>query len=374
MEPLRREHVDFRRDAFGGIGGVAVQNTDLAHSSPELTTALDRRLATWLNDPRDVPFLYLMMQCGAVALLGIGVFFAPAAHVWYVAPVYWVLWALGVLDRFILMLHCTSHRTLFAAKHKWANQIIPWVLGPFYGETPETYFAHHMGMHHPENNLADDLSSTMRFRRDRFTHWLAYYADFMFLGLARLAGYHRRKGNQKLLARTVVGELSFYVIVAITLALYWQAALIVFVVPLVVVRTLMMAGNWAQHAFVDARDPGNAFKNSITCINSRYNRRCFNDGYHIYHHVKARAHWTEMPREFEANKETYGREDAIVFWGIDFFMVWVFLMTGQWKTLAKHFVQLPGAPVRDEAAVIAFLKSRVEPITAVVDDAASAAV
>ena len=336
--------------------------TDLAHSDPQVTTALDRRVASMLNDPRDVPFVYLMLQCAAVALVGLGLFALPGAWVWYAAPLYWALWALGVLDRFILMLHCTSHRPLFAREHKWMNELIPRAIGPFFGETPETYFAHHMGMHHPENNLPDDLSSTMRFRRDSALHWLAYYLDFLVLGLLRLAGYHHRKGNQKLLLRTVLGELSFYALAAAGALVNWRASLVVFVIPVVVVRTLMMAGNWAQHAFVDASDPANPYKNSITCINSRYNRRCFNDGYHIFHHVKARAHWTELPREFADNLETYGRQDAIVFEGIDFFMVWAFLMLGQWKTLARHFVQLPGAPARDEAAVIAFLKSRVEPI------------
>jgi hypothetical protein len=342
---------------------VAVEITDIAHSNPQVETALDRRLVTLLNDPRDLTFLYLMMQCAVVALMGIGLFFITDARVWYLAPVYWLVWALGVLDRFILMLHCTSHRPLFNRDHKWMNQMIPWCLGPFFGETPETYFAHHMGMHHPENNLPDDLSSTMRFRRDSFINWLKYYLDFMVLGLTRLAHYHWRKKNQKLFVRTIVGELSF---LATAIALMWvnyRASLIVFVVPLVVVRTLMMAGNWAQHAFVVADDPANAFKNSITCINSRYNRRAFNDGYHIFHHVKARAHWTEMPVEFRDNVAAYGREDAVVFEGIDFFMVWVYLMLGMWKTLAKHFVRLPGAPQRTDDEVIAFLKSRVQPIT-----------
>ena len=147
-------------------------------------------------------------------------------------------------------------------------------------------------------------------------------------------------------------------------AVNWQAALVVFVIPVLTIRTLMMAGNWGQHAFVDAADPGNAYRNSITCINTRYNRRCFNDGYHILHHVKPRTHFTEYPAEFEANKAEYGRQDAIVFTGIDFFQVWLFLMLGRHDWLARRMVALPGAPVRDEAEVIRFLKSRLAPLPA----------
>jgi hypothetical protein len=72
-------------------------------------------------------------------------------------------------------------------------------------------------------------------------------------------------------------------------------------------------------------------------------------------------HWTEYPAQFESNLEAYGKRDAIVFEGVDFFMVWLLLMTGRWKRLARAFVQLPGAPLRDEEAVIAFLKERVQP-------------
>ncbi len=336
--------------------------TDIAHSNPRVETDLDRRLVTYINDPRDLPFLYLMMQCAAVALLGCALFFVRDERIWYLAPVYWAIWAGGVLDRFILMLHCTSHRTLFKKEHAWMNQLIPWALGPFMGETPETYFAHHMGMHHPENNLADDLSSTMRYQRDRFVDWLTYWADFMMLGLPRLVRYHARKHNQKLMARTIAGEATFLAVALGLLAVNWRASVIVFLIPVALVRLLMMAGNWAQHAFIDARDPANPYKNSITCINARYNRRAFNDGYHIHHHVKARAHWTELPVEFRDNIETYGREDAIVFEGVDFFMVWFYLMMNDWETLAKRFVRLPGAPSRTDAEVIAFLQSRVQAI------------
>lgn len=336
-------------------------NADLSQPLPQPQTAFDRRLAGMILDPRDLPFLHLILGCLAVATLGVGLFFS-GPWVWYLAPLYWAVVFLGFEDRFILMLHCTSHRQLFRPEHRRLNHVIPWVIGPFFGETPETYFVHHMGMHHPENNLADDLSSTMRYRRDRLSHWLHYLFSFLSVGPALLAVYHWRKHNKKMLQRMLAGELSFYAMVAVLLALNWQATLVVFVIPVLVVRTLMMAGNWAQHAFVDASDPANPYKNSLTCINTRYNRRCFNDGYHIHHHVKPRCHWTEYPTEFESNKDEYGRQDAIVFDGIDFFQVWALLMAGQWKSLAKRFVQLPGAPVRDEAAIIAFLQSRVAPI------------
>jgi hypothetical protein len=97
--------------------------------------------------------------------------------------------------------------------------------------------------------------------------------------------------------------------------------------------------------------------------NTRYNRCCFNDGYHTVHDLKPRCHWTEHPDEFERDLTRYGEQDVIVFEGIDFFQVWLSLMSKGWKLLARRFVQFPGAPQRSMEAVLAFLRSGARPIT-----------
>ena len=328
----------------------------------------DRLALRLINDPRDLPFVHLMVACTVTALLGLSLYplsrtVLDGPEFWLAGGVYLLIWALWTLDRFILMLHCTSHRILFRREHSWLNHIIPLILGPFFGETPQTYFCHHMGMHHPENNLSDDLSSTMRFQRDRFGHWLRYFLRFFFLVIVELNVYFYRRNQPKMIRKALLGELSFWLVVGL-LAYFvdWRASLVVFVIPVIMVRVLMMAGNWAQHAFVDAEHPEDPYLNSITCIDSRYNRRCFNDGYHIYHHVKARCHWSDYPGEFRDNIAVYGSKDAIVFRGLDFFIVWLLLMVGAYETLAKAMVELPGAPARSLEERVAFMRSRLRPI------------
>jgi fatty acid desaturase len=331
------------------------------------TTAATPFYASWIRplivDPRDAETVGLVVECLLICAVGVGMFFS-GPWLWYAAPLYWLLLAAGRLDRFTLMLHCTSHRQLFKPRHAALNLVIPWVIGPFFGQTPETYFAHHMGMHHVEENLPKDLSSTMKYQRDRMDHWVRYWFRFMTIGLPSLMGYLVRRKRARLIRRVILGEGLYWTAMAVLLYLRPGPTLVVFLIPLVLIRSLMMAGNWGQHAFVAADAPENPYKASITCINSRYNRRCFNDGYHIGHHLQARAHWTELPVEFEKNIAEYAKNDAIVFEGLDFFLVWVLLMTRRFSTLSKAFVRLPGAPERTDAEVEAFLKERLRPFAA----------
>ena len=207
--------------------------------------------------------------------------------------------------------HAAQHQSpsLFNKRFAWLNAYIPWVLGPLFGQSPETYFAHHVGMHHLENNLTGDLSSTMRYQRDSFTDFLRYLLRFFAIGVFELASYFAYRRRHSLLKRTILGELVFFAATAVLLAANWRAALVVFVVPVVITRFAMMAGNWAQHAFIDASAPENHYRNSITCINCTYNRRCFNDGYHIGHHRQRTRHWTELPGELVANRGVYASEE-----------------------------------------------------------------
>ena len=278
---------------------------------------------------------------------------------WIHAAIHSVILFGFCVDRFTLTLHNTSHRPLF--KSEWPNYFIPVVLGPFIGQSPFAYYAHHVGMHHPEENMWEDDSTTLPFKRDRVDHFLHYFLRFFFLGIFNVNAYLLRKNRKKLAIRCMVGEASFVAIVGTLLYFKTLPALVVFAFPFFMIRLMMMMGNWGQHAFVDENDPTNPYRSTITCIESRYNRRAFNDGYHIGHHLSAKMHWTDLPVEFEKNKAKYAAEGAIIFRGVDFFIVTVLLLTRQYKKLASCYVPLDGKEHTEEE-IIALLKSRLNPV------------
>jgi hypothetical protein len=346
--------------------------TDPRHVAIENPNALQRFGLSLINDERDLPFLGLMLSFSLVVLPFAAYLFMPGRFRWWLGVIYVAMLFAVYFDRCILMLHNTSHRVLFKPKLRLLNHYIPWIMCPFYGQPPEAYFGHHMGMHHPENNLETDLSTTMPYQRDRFTHFLHYWAVFMATTIFRLTTYLTSHGRKKLAFKAVLGELLYVGGSAVGLWLAPWPTLVVFVIPYLLARFLMMWGNWGQHAFIHQDQPANPLLNSITCINVRYNRRCFHDGYHIGHHVKANRHWTDMPGDLEASAEKYAREGAVVFEGVDFFQVSLYLFLKRYDWLAERFVEC-GDKKRSKDEIVAFLKTRLRPVVRELPQALAAA-
>jgi fatty acid desaturase len=310
-------------------------NTDPVSAATGTGGPIDRFFISLIRDKRDLPFVKLSLSITFTLIpLAVLLYWPHINRVtWWLAAVLYLYYNnFYFKGPYGLMLHCTSHRAFFKKEYNFLNHYLPWVLGPLFGQTPETYNTHHIGMHHPENNMPGDESSTMAYQRDSLRGFLHYFGMFFFLGIINLAGYFVRKKRNR-----------------------------VFILPFLISRVIMMMGNWAQHAFVSSTDPDNAYRNSITCINTRYNHKCWNDGYHISHHLKPNMHWTEHPGFFRKTLNEYTDNDAIVFDGIHFLHVFVYLMRKRYDLLAKHFVNIGDSYANDEA-VIVFLKGRTKRI------------
>jgi fatty acid desaturase len=303
--------------------------------------------------------LFLTLVFGGAAIY----MFIPGNFRLWMAPIYWALYFV-FLGPFVLMLHNVCHNTLFKRQYDLLNKYIPWIVGIFLGQSPEAYFVHHIGMHHAEGNLPDDLSSTMRYQRDSFIDFSKYLGRFLLLGDFDLYRYMRGRGRKRLASRLVIGETFFLALTAAALLWNWRAGLVVFAVPMLATRVLQMMGNWTQHAFVDPDDPANDYRTVVTSINSTYNRRCFNDGYHLGHHLKPNRHWLDMPTAFLENREAMIKQQSLVFRKIDYFMIYVLLMLKRYKALAKYFVNLDPDNPLSEDEIVTMIKRRVKKLDA----------
>jgi fatty acid desaturase len=323
-----------------------------------------RFFKSMIRDERDMPFVYLTLELTFILL--------PLAILLYLPLAGWLWWTLAILYQLLnnfrykgsfgLMLHCTSHRVFFNKKYDFLNRYLPWVIGPLFGQTPESYYSHHIGMHHPENNMPEDESSTMAYQRDSLRSFSRYLTTFIFTGVLTLCQYFIKRHRKKLLVKAARGELIFIAACIGLSFVNFPATLVVFIIPFAISRVIMMVGNWAQHAFIAADEPDNSYKNSITCINTKYNHKCWNDGYHISHHVKPSMHWTEHPHYFRKTLDEYIANEAIVFDGIHFLHVWLYLMGKRYDLLAKNFVNI-GNRFNSDEEIMAFLRQRTKKIS-----------
>jgi len=320
----------------------------------------DNFILQFIRDPRDVVFIHFMVL---FTLYHFTMLYCQMTYGYnhYFGAIHGVI-MLRNSGRFVLLLHCTSHRKLFKESYSFMNRWTTWILGPFFGQTPNTYYCHHIMMHHVENNGLGDLSSTLLYQRDSIIGFAIYFFSFILFTPLQLVKYFFSKKRYIDGLSIIIGESSWHIFHIYMLYNYFAVAICMFTIPITIVRFSMMAGNWAQHAFIDKSNPFDDYRSSITCIACHYNKICFNDGYHTSHHLNPVRHWTEHPMDLEQKAHKYVAHTAIVFQGLDFFVIWFLLMAKQFKILANHLVFLDGKVPKQEEA-IAILKSRLQRFT-----------
>ncbi len=314
--------------------------TDPVYVEPKEFSGYEKFWLKYINDKRDLPFIHLLTAIHILVIPVAILLYTPVLQSWYwwlVYIPYFYVSQMYFKGRFGLMLHCISHRKLFKKGYTWLYNYVIWFVCPFFGHTPETYFAHHMGMHHVENNMLDDASSTLPYQRDSLRGFLSYVGRFLILGFEDTFMYFFKRKRKKFYMRLTAGEISFYLFCVGMSFVNFKATLFIFIIPFVFARIVMMLGNWAQHAFVNLDDLED---NTINCINTKYNQMCWNDGYHAIHHVRPAMHYTDIPGEFLKTKDQLAEKKVLVFDGIHYLHIFLWLMTKRYDKLADNLVNI----------------------------------
>ena len=335
---------------------------DPVYHEPSHFSAYERFWLRYINDKRDLPFIHLLTGIHLLVIPVAILLYTPVLQGWQwwlVYVPYFYISQLYFKGRFGLMLHCIVHRRLFKKEYQALYHWVIWAVCPFFGHTPETYFAHHMGMHHVENNMEDDASSTLRYQRDSLKDFLRYVGRFLALGFRDTFMYFFSRKRKKFYMRLTAGEITFYIFCIVLWFVNSKATLFIFIIPFVFARIVMMLGNWTQHAFINAADLED---NTINCINTAYNKTCWNDGYHAIHHIRPALHYTEIPLEFSKNKSKLAQQKILTFEGIHYLHIFLWLMTKRYEKLAAHVVNIDNMFSSEEEA-IALMKERTKKIS-----------
>lgn len=310
------------------------------------TPFLSDYLMPMLKDQRDEPMMHLMLNM--VEVIVPGAFCVFAVNLLGLSPMIRHLTGLAhvlvivvfFLERFMLMMHYASHRSLF--HNKDLNGILVWCFAPFMGIPCGMYHLHHVIMHHIENNHDMDITATDCYQRDSLFCFVQYWFHFVFLSIIELPMYcikSRRWQHVKSVSAGLLG----YVLGICLMANFvnFTATMWVFVVPYFIVMTALSLGNYSQHIFVNPDNHSDNYHLTYNCIDHPANKTTFNDGYHVIHHANARLHWSELPQQFLKTLDKHRDSGSLTFKNIHFFDVGVMVLTGQLRTLVeKHYVHL----------------------------------
>lgn len=188
-------------------------------------------------------------------------------HFTWVHGVLHLVMQISYMGAYTLLMHQHIHmQGILAKRFAWFDALFPYVMDPLMGHSWNSYYYHHVKHHHVEGNGPDDLSSTVRYQRDSLVDFLQYTGRFYFLIWFDLPMYFVRKGRTVLGAKAAFWELSWYATLYALSRFNGRATLVVFLLPLLVLRLGLMLGNWGQHAFVDHDEPDSDYRSSITLI------------------------------------------------------------------------------------------------------------
>lgn len=318
----------------------------------------------YLNDPRDLPFIHLLTRIHLVVFPWAILMFTPLLQgiYWWLAYIPYAYVAQSYFKgRFGLMFHCMCHRMVFKKEYMWIHKYVTWIVCPFFGHTPETYFGHHIVMHHVENNMEDDTSSTLQYRRDSPVEFLKYLFRFLARGVVDTFFYLFNRKRRKVYVRYTFGE-SIWILFCLGMCFVnLKATIMIFILPVLYGRFIMMMGNWTQHAFIDRSDPDGHFSSVFNCINNVYNRNCWNDGYHSIHHFNPGLHYTEMPGVFMKNIENFKKHKTFIFDGIHYLHIFFWIMNKRYDKLADHLVNIDNT-FSSQAEAEALIRERLMPV------------
>mmetsp|Transcript_15322 Transcript_15322/g.37908 ORF Transcript_15322/g.37908 Transcript_15322/m.37908 type:complete len:406 (-) Transcript_15322:3178-4395(-) len=263
---------------------------------------------------------------------------------------------------FILALHYSTHTPIFNQRWRLLNYMNATVLCNLFGMPLLTYYAHHVAMHHRENNvIPHDVSSTMPYRRDSKLDHFKYMLRYLLFIWFELPYHLIIMERPKIAASCVTGIILFFGSIFKLYQVWPVATFFVFILPTIVVSFALMEGNWKQHIFVDPNDPLNFYKSTFTCINNTTNALNFNDGYHVEHHKNPSIAWYDLPVYFQKQIPFYVEHDAIIFSGVSSGQVGTMVLNGKLEQLADHYVNV-GQKVRTKSELVEEFKRRLQPV------------
>jgi hypothetical protein len=285
--------------------------------------------------------------------------------------VFYYIFSLMVIARLHEELdHNDIHNNFFSVRHlntkseKWmvwlTGKYLRFFLNPVCSRIPHFYRAHHVYMHHVENNGVDDLQTTVF--RDR-TSFFDFCKHALLLAVSNSLGmdlyrYFSERHNGRERRSLVLGLTAWFAVLG-QIALMNPAAAVVILVIHFAGAVPGAVNTYVWHGLVDLDDTENVYKNSVNSV--------MNDGrlaigsLHLRHHLKGGEHWTRQFAMTEEDRKNCERHHAVLFLPFQANVLLKAFWTRRFDVIAQRMVRFDEqAGSADDA--IALIRARTRPL------------
>ncbi len=221
------------------------------------------------------------------------------------------LWWLYALELFLtlgvgVIHHNHTHLRMWRGPHsRWANRFCDYWLTLLQGHPTFVFWPAHVANHHRYRHSEKDIARTYRFGGDT-NHLWGYLlhplqaAWVLYPLFIRWLAHLRQRWPGAF--RYCMGQYALWLgSWALLLAIDWQKALLLVILPQLHGLHWLLATNYLQHAHADGRhtsraqrDTAGAQLNYARNFEGLVNPLLFNIGLHTAHHECPHAHWSQL--------------------------------------------------------------------------------
>jgi len=192
--------------------------------------------------------------------------------------------------RFIAIIHNQMHCGVFYSSK--LNRMYELILSPWYGWPVHVWIPTHNLNHHVFGNREGDMAATTEIDNNLISLF-KYPGRLHEGGTAVYAKYYREKGRLSIQSITAITQFIWVYTYAFTgLYLDWKLAMTSLIIPAFCVLECTAMINYLQHVHTQ---PYSRWQHSRNFTGTLFNIYMFNNGYHLAHHEKPNAHWSELP-------------------------------------------------------------------------------
>lgn len=311
----------------------------------------------------------LVLQGIAIPAAFLGCYVHTAAHGFSVA-LCWAYHVFRIGPYFMNFAYCYtlchkeghSTRGLYAAPYNnpLLRNVFNWWVGLFFGVMPASFAFGHSINHHRYNNGPLDVVTTADKPRDSIIHWICYLPRWTSYAL-NLSSTVRfmQEGSYHVALQMVWGSVYFWAWYGIWAHINPTFAAAYLLYPFLENVILLACVNWSWHAFINPSDPEDEYVGSVTIIDGPIN--VLNEDFHVVHHQYPGEHWTAHETRARKHWEQYVDHRATCFRKTHAFEIFGMVVSRDYHTLARKFVDLRGEKRGDAMThqhKVALLQSR----------------